>query len=158
MHHPYPAPIVRDPILLIPPVAGGQMEDDPEGLIGKRAEQQTKQRVLLVEDEFFVSKVLAMDLRQAGYDVVGPYATVADAMSAVQSETFDGAILDINLKGQLVYPVAEELVRRRLPFMFLSGYALINMPEQFRVYQRLAKPANLTVLLGEIKTMLSRRS
>jgi hypothetical protein len=79
-------------------------------------------------------------------------------MSAVQSETFDGAILDINLKGQFVYPVAEELVRRRLPFMFLSGYALINMPEQFRGYQRLAKPANLTVLLGEIKMMLSRRS
>ena len=157
MHYPYPPP-VSDPILLIPPVAGGQMEDDPEGLIGKPGEQQTKQRVLLVEDEFFVSKVLAMDLRQAGYEVVGPYATVADAMSAVQSQTFDGAILDINLKGQLVYPVAEELVRRQMPFMFLTGYAVINMPGQFRVYQRVAKPTNRTVLLGEIKTMLSRRN
>jgi hypothetical protein len=57
--------------------------------------------VLLV-DEFFVSKVLAMHLRQAGYEVVGPYATVVDAMSAVRSETFDGAIPVINLKGQLV--------------------------------------------------------
>jgi len=158
MHHPYPAPTVRDPILLIPPVAGGQIEDDPDGSTGKPAEQQTKQRVLLVEDEFLVSKVLAMDLRRAGYEVVGPYATLADAMSAVQSQTFDGAILDINLKGQLVYPVAEELVRRQVPFMFLTGYADINMPDQFRVYQRLAKPANLTVLLGEIKTMLSRRN
>src|SRR5689334_12725593 len=105
MHHPYPAPTVSDPILLIPPVAGDEAGDDPEDLTGKPAEQKTKQRVLLVEDEFFVSKVLAMDLRQAGYEVVGPYATVADAMSAVLSETFDGAILDINLKGQLVYPV-----------------------------------------------------
>jgi DNA-binding response OmpR family regulator len=158
MHHPYPPPTVSNPILLIPPVAGGQMEGDPEGLMGTPGEQQTKPRVLLVEDEFFVSKVLARDLRQAGYEVVGPYATVADAMSAVQSQTFDGAILDINLKGQLVYPVAEELVRRQMPFMFLTGYADINMPEQFRVYQRLAKPANRTVLLGEIKTMLSRRN
>jgi DNA-binding response OmpR family regulator len=157
MHHPNPSPTVRDPILLIPPVAGGgQTGDDPNDLTGKPAERQTKQRVLVVEDEFFVSKVLAADLRQAGYDVVGPYSTVAAAMSAVQSETFDGAILDINLKGQLVYPVAEELIRRQLPFMFLSGYALINLPEQFRHYQRLAKPANLAVLLREIKTMLSR--
>jgi hypothetical protein len=66
-----------------------------------------------------------------------------------------GAILDINLKGQLVYPLAAELARRRVPFMFLSGYALINMPEAFRAYPRLAKPANSKDILRGVQNMLS---
>src|SRR5262245_26712100 len=158
MHHPYPAPRIRDPFRLIPPVAGDHGGDQPEDLAGLRGEQDdTQQRVLLVEDEFLLSAVLTADLRGAGYDVLGPFATVGSAMAAVQSETFDGAILDINLKGELVYPVAEELARRRVPFMFLSGYARINMPEAFRAYPRLPKPANPTDLLRGVHNMLSRK-
>jgi len=101
--------------------------------------------------------VLAADLQGAGYDVVGPYATVATAMAAIQSERFDAAILDINLKGEFVYPVAQELARRGIPFMFLSGYALINIPEGFRGYPRLPKPANSTDLLRAVQNMLSHK-
>jgi DNA-binding response OmpR family regulator len=107
--------------------------------------------VLLVEDEFLLSAVLSADLQEAGYDVLGPYATVAAAMNAVQSLSFDCAILDINLRGELVYPVAEELARRRIPFIFLSGYAPINMPERFRGHARLTKPADSTALLREVR-------
>jgi len=114
--------------------------------------------VLLVEDEFLLSAVLSADLQEAGYDVLGPCATVAAAMNAVQSEPFDGAILDINLRGELVYPVAEELARRRIPFLFLSGYAAINMPENFRGHARLAKPTAAMVVLREVRVMLGAKS
>jgi len=155
MHNHYPAPRTRDPVELIPPVAVGRDSGNPEELAGRRGEQRdTHKRVLLVEDEFLLSAVLSADLQEAGYDVLGPCATVAAAMDAVQSESLDGAILDINLRGELVYPVAEELARRRIPFMFLSGYAVINMPESFRGHTRLAKPAELPVLLREIQKML----
>jgi DNA-binding response OmpR family regulator len=155
MHDTDPAPRIRDPFQLIPPAAGCQGSDDPDEILGRREERrETKQRVLLVEDEFLLSTVLAADLRAAGYDVLGPCATVTAAMEAAQSESFDGAILDINLKGQLVYPVAEELARRRIPFMFLSGYALISMPEPFRARPCLPKPTDSTVVLHEVQNML----
>ena len=155
MHNSYPAPRIQAPLRLIPTAPDGQGNDNPEDVSGRRdARRDTQQRVLLVEDEFLLSVVLKAELRAAGYDVLGPCATVAAAMEAVQSESFDGAILDINLKGELVYPVAEELVRRRIPFMFLSGYALINMPERFRAHRRLAKPADSTAVLREVQNML----
>ena len=155
MRDTHPPPRIRDPLQLIPPVAGHQGSDDPEDVLGRRdARRDTQQRVLLVEDEFLVSAVLAADLRAAGYDVLGPCATLAAAMEAAQSESFDGAILDINLKGQLVYPVAEELARRRIPVMFLSGYASISMPEPFRARPCLPKPADSTVVLHEVQNML----
>ena len=158
MHNPYPAPRIRDQFQLIPPAAGGQGSGKPEYLVGRRAEQRdTNQRVLVVEDEFLLSAVLSAELQEAGYDVLGPCATVAAAMEAVQSEAFDGAILDINLKGELVYPVAEELAQRRIPFMFLSGYAIVNMPESFRGHARLAKPADPTALLREVRKMLQEK-
>jgi DNA-binding response OmpR family regulator len=154
MHNPYPARRIRDPLQLIPPAAVGHGSDDPDVSGRQDARRDTQQRVLLVEDEFLLSLVLAADLRAAGYDVLGPCATVAAAMEAAQSESFDGAILDINLKGQLVYPVAEELARRRIPFMFLSGYAHSNMPEPFRARPYLPKPTDSTVVLHEVQNML----
>jgi DNA-binding response OmpR family regulator len=111
-------------------------------------------RVLVVEDEFLLSTLLEQDLRDAGYDVIGPYFSLSTAMAAAQSELFDVAILDINLRGELVYPVAEELARRKIPFLFLSGYALANMPQEFRTYPRLAKPTDLKSLLRTVATVL----
>jgi len=158
MHHPYPETGVRDRFGLIPAVASDLGGDRPEDFSGQRREHHSiQQRVLLVEDEFLLSAVLTADLQEAGYEVLGPHASVAAAMAAVQSETFDGAILDINLKGEFVYPVAQELARRGIPFMFLSGYALINMPERFRAYPRLPKPANATDLLRGVQNMLSHK-
>ena len=159
MLDPNPPSGIRDPLRLIVPIASGQGDGDEDAASRKACGQRTPQlRLLIVEDEFLLSTVLAADLRAAGYDVLGPYPTLAAALAAVQSETFDAAILDINLKGQLVYPVAEELVRRHIPFLFLSGYALVNMPERFRAYPRIAKPADGTMLLRAVQNMLRGRS
>ena len=159
MFNHYSQTRIPNPFQLIPPVASGLGDDEPDETSGRRDEQRgLKPRLLLAEDVFLLSTILAADLREAGYEVLGPYSTVAAAMAASQSESFDAAILDINLRGEFVYPVAEELARRRIPFLFLSGYATINMPERFRTELRIAKPADWTVLLRELQSMLRPKS
>jgi DNA-binding response OmpR family regulator len=156
MHDPHPQPGIRGPIRLNPALAGGQDQGDAGELDEQAGEQpQARKRVMLVEDEFLLSAVLSADLQDFGYDVLGPYPTLSRGMEAVESESFDGAILDINLKGEMVYPLAEELLRRGIPFLFLSGYEAANMPAAFRGHARLAKPANPAVLLRAVRNMFA---
>ena len=114
--------------------------------------------VLVVEDEFLVGFLLCNDLQDEGYGARGPFPTIEAATKALDNEPVDGAILDINLNGQLVYPFAQELVRRGIPFMFVSGYSASDIPEEFRKYLRLAKPAEGTHLLRELERLLTRDS
>jgi CheY-like chemotaxis protein len=80
-------------------------------------------RVLLVEDEFLIAEDLASVLSAAGATVVGPAYTVAGALSLIESgDALDGAVLDVNLKGEAVFPVADALLSRSIPFVFTTGY------------------------------------
>jgi CheY-like chemotaxis protein len=115
----------------------------------------TGQRVLIVEDEFFLAILLEEDLEAAGCTIIGPFKTVKTAVDAARNEAFDVAILDINLNGQMVYPLAEELSSRQIPFLFLSGYGFGDLPEEFRDVPRLAKPYETTMLLRELQRLLA---
>src|SRR5689334_6653724 len=88
-------------------------------------------RILLVEDEFLVSLALEDDLRTLGADVVGPFNDLISALSAAQTERFEVAVLDVNLGNAMVYPLADDLMRRGLPFLFLSGYGAADIPLRF---------------------------
>ncbi|HUE63549.1 MAG TPA: response regulator [Rhizomicrobium sp.] len=158
MHNPYSQPGIRIPFRLIPTVAGGTETGTDDSVDSRDEQPDSRKRLLLVEDEFLLSAVLSADLQTAGYDVLGPFATVTEAMHAVQAESFDGAILDINLRGELVYPLAEELARHGIPFLFLSGYEASNMPVPFRGHARLSKPADPAVLTHAVRTMLRAAS
>lgn len=79
-------------------------------------------RILLVEDEVLVAMELAAMLVDMGCEVVGPVGQLADAISLARSAELEGAILDINLGGIEVYPVADELAARGIPFVFCTGY------------------------------------
>lgn len=79
-------------------------------------------RVLIVEDELLVALMLEDFLIEFGCIPVGPYRTVAKALEALAIEAFDLAVLDVNLDGEMVYPVAYALAERHLPFLFVSGY------------------------------------
>lgn len=156
MHHPHPQPGIRGSFRLTPMLADGQDFGGADDLAEQPgAQPQARKRVMLVEDEFLLSAVLSADLQEYGYDVLGPFASLSRGLEAVRSESFDGAILDINLRGEMVYPLAEELLRRRIPFLFLSGYEAANMPVAFRGHARLAKPADPDVLLRAVRTMLA---
>jgi CheY-like chemotaxis protein len=82
-----------------------------------------------------------MLLAKRGCVVVGPHSNVDDALAAATDEQdLAGALLDINLNGRLVYPVADELTRRRIPFIFLTGYAASSLPPEFASAAILEKP------------------
>ncbi|MBF0332779.1 MAG: response regulator [Alphaproteobacteria bacterium] len=80
-------------------------------------------RILLIEDEFLVAAAVEATLAHLGYEVVGPASTVRAALNALAEEAPpDGAILDLNLRGESSLEVAEELNRQGIPFVFATGY------------------------------------
>jgi CheY-like chemotaxis protein len=97
-------------------------------------------RVLVVEDEMLLAMSLEDLLADLDCDVVGPVARVAEAVLRADTEVFDGAILDINVAGTEVYPVARILVERGIPFIFISGYDADSLPEEWSGHPLLRKP------------------
>lgn len=113
--------------------------------------------VMVVEDEFLVAVLLCADLEGDGYSVSGPFSTNEAAFGALRDRRIDGAVLDINLNGQMIYPLARELARQGIPFIFVSGYSASDIPEEFRRYPRLAKPTDNQRVLKELATLLAER-
>ena len=98
-------------------------------------------RVLVVEDVFLIAEEISDMLEGAGCDIVGPSARVSDALRLASQAAIDGAILDVNINGEDCYPVADALIERRLPFIFVTGYDdPAALPDPYRGYPRLAKP------------------
>jgi len=108
-------------------------------------------RILIVEDEYLLAAMLEDDLRAAGCTIVGPFSGLAQAMEASRREAFDVALLDINLNGQMVYPLADELSSRGVPAVFLTGYGALNLPERFRLHPRVSKPYDVSELVKTIR-------
>jgi DNA-binding response OmpR family regulator len=108
-------------------------------------------RIFIVEDEFLAAMLLEDELRARGWLTLGPFTTLKQARDAAETEQFDLAILDINLGGEMVYPLADELAARGIPFIFLSGYLSRDLPERFKVRPKLSKPFNAPLLHGEIE-------
>lgn len=104
----------------------------PSALAGKR--------VLIVEDEMLVALLIEDFMAELGCSTVGPCGSVAMALDAIQTETFDLAVLDVNLAGEMVYPVAEILAEKRIPFLFLSGYGDEAVPAGHSDWRVCAKP------------------
>jgi CheY-like chemotaxis protein len=105
-------------------------------------ERATKRlRVLVAEDNAFAAMELERVLVDLGYEPVGPVAQLDQALRLAQQEVLDGALLDVDLRGELVFAVAEELERRRVPVIFASGHDTDDMfPPSFARHPRLPKP------------------
>ncbi len=113
-------------------------------------------RVLVVEDEFLLAMTVSDDLEGHGCRVVGPFYRLETAMAAAASEPFDVALLDINLNGTMVFPLADDLIGRGLPVVFVSGYGAAQLPERFRKVRRVAKPHDQAALLNAIRASTGR--
>ncbi len=111
-------------------------------------------RVMIAEDEFLVALSLEEDLRRHGCDIVGPFSRMDEARAAAQSEAIDVALLDINMNGEMAFPVADALAARGIRFMFLSGYGATTFPERYRDAPRVPKPYDPSALIGEIRKLL----
>lgn len=98
-------------------------------------------RILVVEDELIIALNLEDMLGAFGCEVVGPFAHISEAEQAARTEPLDGALLDVNVRGRLVYPVAETLLARGVPVLFCSGYSDTSiMPERFASVPQMSKP------------------
>jgi two-component SAPR family response regulator len=85
-------------------------------------------KVLVVEDEALIALNLADVLRGFGCLVVGPALNLDQSMRLVKVEAVDGAVLDINLRGEMVFPLADALAERSIPFVYVTGYGKLLRP------------------------------
>ena len=111
-------------------------------------------RVLLVEDESLVAMLVEDLLAELGCEVVDSPANVEDALHAVETGGFDVAVLDVNLAGEHVDPVAGALVSRSIPIVFASGYGRDGVSRPFASAPVLAKPYNIQELAQALRAAL----
>jgi len=113
-------------------------------------------RVLIVEDEFLIALELESTLRSVGYHVLGPVATVQEALELLRTESPDAAVLDVNLAGERVTPVAELLRAMSVPFVLSSGYDKTDLRDEpmLRDAVNVGKPARSVLLLKELQEAL----
>ncbi len=99
-------------------------------------------RVLVVEDEFLIADDLARALGHAGAEVVGPFPSVSRAMAGVADARVDAAVLDVNLDGRMVWPLADVLLGRGVPVVLATGYASGAIPRAYAHLPHYEKPVS----------------
>lgn len=126
---------------------------------GERTDGTSLRRILVVEDELLIALDLKLILTESGFGVIGPVATVARALALLASARPDAAVLDVNLRGQPVTPVAEVLRMMRVPFVVSSAYgdAEVASNKMLASAPSVGKPVNIAVLLGVLRDLLDRR-
>ena len=111
--------------------------------------------VLIVEDEPLIAFDIASLLESADCKVIGPFATVSDALYPATTDQIDIAVLDVYLRGAPAWPIAEILQIRGVPFVFLTGHARTEtFPAQFAHVVRLEKPFSEDHLMMTIVSAL----
>ncbi len=105
--------------------------------------------VLVVEDDYLIATEMAAALASRGATIIGPAASVAEAqaMLVAAAAPLDGAVLDINLNGERVFPVADLLAARGVPFVFATGYDLRVIPQPYADVPRCVKPVRISMLV-----------
>ena len=114
-------------------------------------------RALVVEDEALVGMFTCDCLEELGYAIVGPYATMLEAEDAIGHEQFDFAVLDVNLTGRPVYPLAERLSTMNIPFVFVTGYGRESINPKFSHAPVLQKPFARDALASAMESARERR-
>ena len=111
-------------------------------------------RILVVEDELMIRMLLEDMLGELGYTIAAQAAHIDEALEAAKSADFDLAILDVNLNGQPISPVADALVARGRPFVFATGYGERGLPEPYRDRPTLKKPFQMEGLKQMLESAL----
>ncbi|MBZ6075613.1 response regulator [Microvirga puerhi] len=112
-------------------------------------------RILVVEDEYFIAEDMVLALQSAGLEVVGPAPNPELALSLLAAERVDAAILDLNLQGLSVYPVARVLRSRGIPFVFASGFDHSSIPSEFQDVPHWEKPFDIHCFVQALPKLLS---
>jgi len=109
-------------------------------MIDERTTPLNGTRVLVIEDEYYLADDLSRALARAGAEIVGPIGTLEEASRQVEADEFDCAVLDMNLRGEFVFQLAERLVDARTPFIIATGYNQASLPDILVDVPRIEKP------------------
>jgi CheY-like chemotaxis protein len=111
--------------------------------------------VFLVEDEVMIRMMVADMLEELGYSVAAEAGEIGEAMKLAESAEFDLAILDVNVNGKMISPVADLIKARQRPFIFATGYGSSGLPEEYRDRPALQKPFQIETLAKVIDTVMT---
>ena len=114
-------------------------------------------RILVVDDEAMIRMLLVDMLSELGYTIAAEASRLEEALEAAINVDFDVAILDVNLQGQTIGPVAAALAERGRPFVFATGYNELGLPEGFQDRPMLRKPFQMDGLCRTLETALASK-
>lgn len=112
-------------------------------------------RVLVVEDETLIAVLIEDILAEMGCEILGPIGKLEAALQTAKDGVFDIAILDVTIRGGKVYPVAEELIARGVPFILATGYGDWALPPPLHEKRRLTKPFTAAELEEQVRLLFS---
>jgi CheY-like chemotaxis protein len=119
-----------------------------------RSRMRRKAAIFLVEDEALIRMMIIGMLDELGHNVVAEAGNIQEGMVLAETAEFDVALLDINVGGESIVPIAEIIRGRGLPFLFITGYAQIGLSEPFVEQPVLQKPFVITSLADAIEKVL----
>jgi CheY-like chemotaxis protein len=115
-------------------------------------------RILVVEDETIIAMMIQDTLEDWGYIVVGPASRLPKALELVEQGGFDAAVLDVNIAGDLIYPVAKRLDEGKIPIVFLTGYGKSGIHSDYARHPALTKPIDPARLCKTLADLLPQQA
>lgn len=112
--------------------------------------------VLVVEDEYAVAEFVSQELIDAGAHIVGPAGTLVDAHRYLDSEQVDVGLLDVNLRGEMIFPFLQALDQRSIPYALVTGYDDSTIPKAHLDTPRLMKPVEMEHVVSTLLTLTGR--
>lgn len=116
-------------------------------------------RILIVEDEYLVADALQYELESVGIETIGPVGTIGSAIVMIAAEpVIHGAILDLSLDGKPAFAVADALIARDIPLIFVTGHDRSHLPCQYREVAICQKPAPIDLILQTMARVVGGRA
>lgn len=115
-------------------------------------------RVLVVEDEYFLADDIVQILKEMGARIVGPVGDLEEATNLVNGDiAIDAAVVDVNLRSELAFPLARILRARKVPFVFTTGYDCSSIEQEFQDIQLWEKPLDLAAMARDLVDLIGAR-
>ncbi|MBR0819906.1 response regulator [Bradyrhizobium liaoningense] len=113
-------------------------------------------RIFVVEDEYFLADDISRTFRALGADVAGPVGDLEDALRILHDGSIlDAAVLDVNIRNEMIFPIARELKARNVHFMFTTGFDRITISPEFQDVPLLEKPIDLPAMAHRLAALIA---
>ncbi|MGX1164682.1 response regulator [Bradyrhizobium sp. DASA03005] len=123
----------------------------------QRAELKGR-RIFVVEDEYFLADDIGKTFRALGAEIAGPVGHLEDALKILHDgSVLDAAVLDVNIRSEMIFPIARELRARNVPFLFTTGYDKITLGPEFQDVPLLEKPIDLAAMARKLAGLIAEQ-